>query len=89
LALLVSAASCSPTLDRLADTQGRLEAGVQLAPWPAHCRQPVPHADVALGANPVSTLKRERTQLDFANERAANCGAWYDRQKTAYEAAQL
>lgn len=59
---------------------------MRLAQWPAHCRQPVPHAGVAVGANPVSTLKRERLQLDFANQRAANCGDWYDRQKAALEA---
>lgn len=86
LAWLVSGASCSPTLDRLADQEGKLAAGVQLPSYPPHCRQPVDHAIVAIGSNPVSALKRERGQLEFANQRAANCGAWYDRLEAAIEA---
>ncbi len=86
---MLQGASCSTTSGpRLADVEGGVKAGVRLAPWPIHCVTAVPHADVAVGGNPVSALKRERGQLDFANQRAVNCGAWYDQQKVALEAAQ-
>jgi hypothetical protein len=52
--------------------------GVLLPDWPAHCRAPVAHAELAVGKDAVVMLKTERAQLDFANQRAANCGAHYD-----------
>jgi hypothetical protein len=66
--------------------RGRAEAAIKLPDWPAWCRQPVPHATLAVGANAVSVLARERGQLDFANQRAGNCGAEYDRIKAGLEA---
>lgn len=54
--------------------------------WPPHCRQAVAHAALSKGQDPVGTLAAERQQLDFANQRAANCGAHYDRLKASLEA---
>ncbi len=74
-------AGCTTTgqrIERAGAQIGRAEAGVHLPAWPAHCRQPVSHAPAASGDDAVSVLKLERLQLDFANRRAANCGAFYD-----------
>ena len=48
-----------------------------LPEWPADCATPTPHAALTVGADAVSTLKRERGQLNVANAKAANCTAFY------------
>lgn len=75
--------------NRLGDAagiEGRAKAAIILPVAPAWCRQAVAHASLTEGANVVSVLARERSGLDFANQRAANCWAWYDRAKLELEA---
>lgn len=57
---------------------GRARAAVTLPVYPAHCREAVPHAPVAAGADAISVLRLERAQLDFSNDRASSCGDFYD-----------
>jgi hypothetical protein len=57
-----------------------------LPAWPVWCAQPVAHASLELGMNAVSALARERSALEFANQRAANCAANYDKIKASVEA---
>lgn len=85
---MTGCSATSQALQAAGHEQGRAAAGIVLPAWPAHCRQRVPHAGLELGADPVVTLRLERVQLDFANQRAANCGAHYDRLKAGLEAAK-
>lgn len=80
-------AGCSTTgqrLDTAGTAIGAASAKVLLPPWPPHCRQPVPHADLAEGVDAVAGLDLERAQLDFANQRAANCAGHYERTRAAF-----
>jgi hypothetical protein len=63
---------------RAAQVTGTLSAGVELPPLPTQCRQRVPHAALREGDNAVSTLKRERAQLDVANGVIRLCAQNYD-----------
>lgn len=79
--MALATAGCATTgqrLERAGHELGIAAAGLQLPAWPIHCRQPVPHAATAAGDDAVSVLRLERQQLEFANRRAANCGAYYD-----------
>jgi hypothetical protein len=78
---LTALGGCSSTgqrIERAGAQLGVAQAGVQLPAWPAHCRQPVPHAPAVAGDDAIGVLRLERQQLDFANRRAANCGNFYD-----------
>lgn len=52
---------------------GRARAGITIERQPDDCGQPVPHVRVAEGAELRSLLKRERAQLDVANDRIVGC----------------
>ena len=81
---LLALGGCSTSgqrIERAGAQLGTAEAGVHLPAWPAHCRQTVPHAPAAAGDDAIRVLKLERAQLDFANRRAGNCGAFYDNLK--------
>lgn len=78
----ISLVACQTTgsrIDRAGAELGTNAAGVTLPAWPAHCRSSVPHGALAEGDEAIAALARERAQLDFANQRAANCAAHYDR----------
>lgn len=87
-AISISLAGCAANqraLQQAGAEQGRAAAGVTLPGWPGHCRQAVPHAALGIGLNAVVILRQERLQLDFANQRAANCAAHYDQLKAGLE----
>lgn len=56
-----------------------------LPPLPGECRQTVPHAAAALGADAVIVLARERAQLNLANGVIRRCADNYDDLKTGLE----
>jgi hypothetical protein len=70
--VLLTGGSCSPTL-RGADVLGRIDAGIDLPPQPTECGQRVQHIALAPGQELHSIFKRERTQLDIANDRIVAC----------------
>lgn len=57
-----------------------------LPAWPGECRQRIAHAAAGLGDSPVVVLRRERAQLDQANDRLALCANHYDGIKRDIEA---
>lgn len=59
-----------------------------MPPLPGECRQIVPHAPAALGADAVIVLARERGQLDWANGVIRRCADSYDNLKTGLEGGQ-
>lgn len=79
----MTAAGCSATTStRLAaasQDKGRAAARVTLPPYPAKCRDKIPHAALTRGTEILGVLDRERAQLDRANAKGALCGpGFYD-----------
>jgi hypothetical protein len=65
---------------------GRAQAPIILPPWPGECRRAVPHASAAVGDLPVVVLRKERAQLDRANDTLGRCATHYDALKSGIEA---
>ena len=58
---------------RAAGDVGRVNAGVTIERQPDLCGQPVQHIRIREGDELRSILKRERAQLDVANDRIVDC----------------
>ena len=58
---------------RAAGDLGRANAGVTIERQPDSCGQTVQHIRIREGAELRSILKRERAQLDVANDRIVDC----------------
>lgn len=83
--ILNSCAGDRAALQAAAETQGRIEAGVNLAPLPADCEHQEPHAVETLGADILSMLKLERAALDRANARVKRCAQFQKSQVEAFK----
>ncbi len=75
---LLIASGCSNKIEQAGTKLGTIAAGVSIPELPAECRKREPHADPALGSEPLSILKRERAHLDSANKRVEMCAENYD-----------
>lgn len=85
-ALVSSGCSSSQQARQAAGAEmGQAAARVILPVWPGECRRAVPHASAALGDSPVLVLRRERGQLDIANDQMHRCAAHYDGLKRSIE----
>lgn len=71
--LILNGCSANSAQLRAASALGRTHAGVTLERQPDECGQSVPHIRIREGDELRSTLRRERGQLDLANDRLANC----------------
>ncbi len=80
---------CSSLRDRQilhqAKQIGMAEAGVNLPAVPAECVEHIPHAALISGQELAVLLKRERKQLDKANQHLADCAQAYEQLKTKLE----
>ena len=75
------ATGCSTAEQRVsaaAEAAGRAQAGVTIPDPPEDCRVQEPHADITVGVELRSVLKRERGALDRANARVGRCAALWD-----------
>jgi hypothetical protein len=70
---MLSGCSGSNPEIRASGDLGRGRAGLAIERQPDACGQTVPHVRVAEGAELRSLLKRERAQLDVANDRIRDC----------------
>ncbi len=57
----------------MARKKGAAEAGVFLDRQPDDCARDTPHAALRIGDDARSALKRERAQLDAANDKRRDC----------------
>lgn len=76
---MISAFSCAD--HRLDDAGGRLgaaRAGIVLPDLPEDCRRQEPHAELVVGAEVRTVLRRERSALDRQNARGGRCAGFYD-----------
>ncbi len=64
---------CSSSNLRASGDLGRARAGITIERQPDECGQPVQHVRIVEGAELRSLLKRERAQLDVANDRIVGC----------------
>lgn len=71
--MLSGCATNSAAQLRAAGDLGRANAGVTIERQPDSCGEPVPHIRIREGAELRSLLKRERAQLDVANDRIVDC----------------
>lgn len=76
--MLSSCGSLDKRLATAAAAKGVVQARVALPAWPSRCRSAEPHAEIVVGAEVRSVLKRERAALDRVNGRVVGCAAFYD-----------
>ena len=79
--LMLTGASCSTLTNRLETakkTEGTTRARVNIPKMPADCDVKEPHADVTIGAEALSILKRERAALNRQNARTGRCVEFHD-----------
>lgn len=87
--ILTTLTSCGSSQELRASAAriGGVNAGLALPKYPTECRRDTPHATLTEGADSVSTLKRERGQLDKANAKRRACEGFWDKTVEEYEKA--
>lgn len=81
LLALMTVSGCSSLEHQLRSAsrdKGTTQARVTLPDLPADCRKKEPHAELKVGAEVRSILKRERAALDRQNARTSRCADNYD-----------
>lgn len=80
LILISSGSSCVDrgALKAAATKQGVAAARVKLPPLPDDCRVLEPHAEIRVGAETITVLKRERRATSNANARVLRCADFHD-----------
>lgn len=75
IALVLLLAGCASTSQQIdaAHSLGVINAGVNLADQPAECAVNTPHVALNTGDDVRILLRRERSQLDVANGKRADC----------------
>lgn len=93
LPMMLTCAGCAAngalsTQQRAAADLGRAGAGLRLERQPDECGQPIQHIALRAGVEIRSALRRERAQLDRANDRLAACAAYTETLRTSLGGAR-